>query len=499
MDFFRRLRDQVAEIWAGMTPTARAAVAGMVVLCVGLVGAVVLWSGQTEYRVLLSGLIAEDAAAVTAGLDAKAIPYRLEAAGTTVLVPADRVAQANIALAAEGVTTKSGKGFELFDQTTLGMTPFTQHVNYLRALQAELARTIMQIDPVVSARVHIVRPEPSPFVRDQKAPTASVFLRLRPGAVLARSTANGIAALVARSVEGLTPEHVTILDARGRVLSESGGPEAGAVSSQLDYRRSLEQYLASKAEDMLARVLGPGRAIVKVAADVNFQRLKERKETYDPRGKVAIDEKTTTSKSTTTAPAPRGPAGTASNLPGRPGGGQQGGGGASNTQEEVTETRFAVSKTVQELEDKLGTIDRLTVAVLVDLSKQTGPTLTVTDIQELTKQALGFRPARDEIKITEVRIADPAPTTAEDEAVQSWQQWQFIVQLVRHGSVGLAAVVVLLLGLLLVRRLRPVQPPVPAPDRTRRVERLERVARDNPDALARALATWLTRSRGTAT
>src|SRR5262249_1383055 len=147
---------------------------------------------------------------------------------------------------------KGGKGFELFDQSTLGATPFTQHVNYMRALQAELAKTIMQIDPVTFARVHIVKPEPSPFLRDQKPTTASVMLKLKHGSSLNRNTSAGIIALVTRSVEGLTRENVTLVDSQGRLLFEENTSEAGMMGSHMDYRRELESYLASKAEGMLA-------------------------------------------------------------------------------------------------------------------------------------------------------------------------------------------------------------------------------------------------------
>src|SRR5262249_12597305 len=156
-----------------------------------------------------------------------------------------------------------------------------------RAIQAELARTIMQIEPIESARVHIVRPEPTPFVRDQKPTTASVVVKLKPGATLNRSVAAGIVALVAGSVEGLTAEGVTILDTTGRVLSGPRGDKAGVIASlQLEHRRETEAYLASKAEEMLSHLLGPGRAIVRVTADINFKRVREKKEHIDPESRV---------------------------------------------------------------------------------------------------------------------------------------------------------------------------------------------------------------------
>jgi flagellar M-ring protein FliF len=503
MDFLRRALQQGGGIWKGMGPGMRLVAVLATAFSLALIGWAYFWGGRGDYRVLYSGLTAEDAGAVTNALQAQAVPYRLEAGGTTVLVPADRLNQALVNLAVEGLPAKSGKGFELFDQTSLGMTPFTQHINYLRALQAELAKTIMQIEPIVFARVHIVRPDPSPFIRDQKPTTASVMLRLKPGMTLSRSVAAGIAALVARSVEALTPENVTLLDASGRVLSESLNHDTGAVSSQLDYRRALENYLASKAEDMLTRVLGSGRAIVRVAADINFQKLKERKESYLPDGRVISVEKITTSKTNSTGAGSRGPAGTASNLPGRTGAAGAGAAGGSNSTDETIETQFVVSKTIQELEDKLGTVDRLTIAAMVDLKGDTsqggsgGPTMTAADVQDLIKQAIGFKAERDQIKVSEVQLAGANLPPSDDAQVETMLLWQNLIAIVRNGSLGIVALVGLALGWMVLRRIGPgTYTPGLAeegPERKVRLERLSSVARENPEAFARAISAWLER------
>src|SRR5579862_2011386 len=175
MEFWRKFGQQLGQMWQGLGPTRRAGLVGGVVICLGAVAAVWYWAAQTEYGILFAGLAPEDAGTITSKLQSLGVPYRLTAGGTTVMVPADQVHQKRIEMAVDGLPAKGGKGFELFDSSPLGMTPFTQHVNYLRALQAELARTISQIDPVVNARVHIVHPDPSPFIRDQKPPTASVM------------------------------------------------------------------------------------------------------------------------------------------------------------------------------------------------------------------------------------------------------------------------------------------------------------------------------------
>ena len=261
------------------------------------------WASQPEYRVLYAGLSVEEAGAITTKLRSKAIPFKLAAGGTTILVPTEHALQAHLDLTAEGVagSTKIGKGLEFFDQPMIGATPFTQSVNFLRAQQAELAKTIMQIDSIAYARVHIVRPDSSPFVREQKATTASVMIKTRPGVTLNRNTIDGIAALVAGSIEGLNKENVKIADSTGRLLSKHQDGDLDGIGSIVDQKREVEQYLAVEAERMLTAVLGPGRAIVVVRVDLDHKSIHERKEIINADGKVQKSEKTTLNKSNSTS------------------------------------------------------------------------------------------------------------------------------------------------------------------------------------------------------
>lgn len=499
MEFLRRLWQQLRDIWQGMPLPRRVLLVLVTTLSVAVIVGVGYWAAIPDYAVLYSGLTLEDAGAVTNKLQSLGISYRLTGDGTTIRVPADQTRQLRVNLAAEGLPVKGTKGFEIFDESPLGMTPFVQHVNFGRALQAELAKTIMQIEPVAFARVHIVRPDPSPFVREQKPTTASVVLKLKPGAALNRGTAHSIVALVSRSVEGLLPERVTLVDTNGRVLSDPRGSEAEAVpGTQLEYRRELEAYLSSKAEDMLSQLLGAGRAVVRVTADVDFKRVREKRETYNPEDRVITSEKVTTSKTTSAAPAARGLAGTASNLKLVPGAVTPDVGGKS--QEETIQTDYAVSKTVRELEDRIGSVERLTIAAMLDLSPRDeaasadGKRLTLPEAQDIIKQAVGFKKDRDEIKVTEVRMSGGAAAGAEAEA-QEMQRWQFYVNLVRNGSLGVAALVALLLGFLFMRRLREVPPPLVAAPETPKepplLEQLATVARRDPAAAAQVLDRWM--------
>jgi flagellar M-ring protein FliF len=379
-------------------------------------------------------------------------------------------------------------------------TPFVQSVNYQRALQAELSRSIGQLESVQSARVLIAKPEPSPFVRDDKQPTASVIIKLKPGAVMSRATAGSVVSLVARSVEGLKPENVTVVDSGGRLLSDPHAAERESLpATQLEYRRDLEAYLAEKAEKMLAQHLGPGRAVVQVSADINFQRLKETSRTYSPEGRVAKSELTTTSKST--GGAARGVAGAASNVA-RSGGGaplNSSGGGGSTSSDETIRTDYALSEVVRDIEDRLGAVTRLSVAAMVDLNPpaEGQPVISATDAAELIQRAIGTRSGRDEVKVTNARLTGPIGPTDVDDTLGKLQRFQAYVGLARNISLALAAFLVVCMVALLAFRRRAVPAPEPAPpapaaptDEDRRNAELGRfldMARDDPDRVAAVL------------
>jgi flagellar M-ring protein FliF len=504
MDFLRRLYRQLRDVWLGLSVPRRIALATIVVVSLLAIAAVTYYAVQPEWRVLFSGLAPEDAQAITSRLDTQGVPYRLAAGGSTILVHADQVNRLRLDFATEVTPGGKTKGYAIFDETNIGMTPFLQHVNLTRALQEELAKTIMQIEPVAFARVHLVLPEMTPFVREQKPPTASVMLRLKPGATLSRSTAAAITALVARSVEGLTPDHVTLVDAAGRVLSEPQTPEGGAgiADTQLEFRKRQEAYLSSAAERMLSDVLGPGKAVVRVSADINFKKLTTKIESFDNEKKALVKESSTTRKSTTGGGRTGGVAGVVSNV----GSGRQpptgvvglGGGGSDN--EETVDDTWQPTRTVEEVEEGRGMIERMTVAAVVDLSGGDGakPVMNPTDVEAIIKQAVGFKTGRDTITVTTGKLATSVLTTQFDEEYQTQQKLQYYLALARNASLGVAAVIALLLGLLYLRRLRPrptPPPPAPAPppmpERERRVEEVANLAREDPEAVAAILLALL--------
>ncbi|QEL13329.1 flagellar basal-body MS-ring/collar protein FliF [Limnoglobus roseus] len=507
MDPLQRLLTQLRTFWSGLGTLRKVLLVSVTLLVFAALAAFsILSTGTAEYTPLVTNQALEDVQPIVTKLNALAIPNKLINGGTGVSVPYERHAEAKVALAADNLPARGGKGYELFDSASLGATPFTQNVNYQRAIQTELARMIMKLAPVESAQVMIARPEPTPFVRDQRPPTASVVLKLKPNMALAPSAAAGIVAMVAGSVDGLKAENVTVLDAAtGLPLSDPHARERDQIpAAQIEYRRSLEEYLAKKAEDMLNKSLGLGRAVIRVSADINFQRLKERQETFSPDGKVVIAERNTTSQSTT-PPRGGGVTGARSNI--APAGGISGGGGSGNSKEEVLNADYVVSKTVRELEGDRAVLQRLNIAAMIDLTPAEGqpaPTMTVADAEAIIQQAVGFTANRDQIKVSNVRLTSPiataGPTEAEEEAAKL-AKIQTYVSLARNISLAVAVALALALVPLtmLRRRARPAPtpaadetskpPPEPTPEERRQqmLDRLKELARTDPDRVAEAM------------
>ena len=271
---FSKLGKQLWDIWGQLGASQRVTVfAATFVLVAGLV-TTAFWSSHADYGLLYGGLSEAEASKVVAALDDAKVAYKVNGSGS-VSVPTDKVYQMRMQLAGKGIPQGEGVGFEIFDKPNFGISDFVQRANYLRALQGELSRTISQLDEIQSSRVMIVLPENRLLLDKEKYPTASVFVHVRGNSQIAPSSINSIRFLVANSVEGLKPNHVSVVDNMGNVLSENSDNDSlsGLSSSQLGIRRNLEQYLSKKAQDMLEKVLGPGQAIVRVSAEVNYDSM----------------------------------------------------------------------------------------------------------------------------------------------------------------------------------------------------------------------------------
>ncbi|MCM2271775.1 MAG: flagellar M-ring protein FliF [candidate division Zixibacteria bacterium] len=390
-DVFKNFSDFTGRMTPSQVMMLFGVVAGTIVGVVLLVG----WVNNVTYSRLYSNLEESEAGEVISYLNDNKIPYKLGDGGRSIEVPSDDVYKTRISLAAEGLPRAGSIGYSLFDKNNLGMTDFLQNLNFRRALEGELTRTIMQLSEVQAARVHIVIPKDRLFREDKKEATASVLLKLKGHAQLARAQIAGISHLVASSVEGLSPENITIVDYEGNLLS--GGRKtdrlAGLSSSQLEVRQSVESYLEEKAQSMLDGVLGVGKAIVRVTADLNFQQVEKTAETYDPNAPVIRSEERTRATNSATDKSEQL--------------------SESNKQDntETIVTNYEINKTVEHIINAVGTVDRLSVAVMVDgtypvpeggSGGDAAPVYQPRSAEELdrlaavVRNAVGFQPQRND-------------------------------------------------------------------------------------------------------
>lgn len=323
------------------------------------------WATQPEYTVLYSDLQPADAAAVVSRLKALKMAYRID--GDTVSIsPPESVHELRMTLASEGVPKTGTVGFELFDSTSLAMTTVGEVVKRLRAVQGELERTISSLDAVDSARVHITQPEKSVFAKEGQETTASVLIKLRAGGELDKKQIKGIANFVAGSVEGLKTENVTIIDVYGNLLTPKSeeGDEVGADATRLTYVREVEKGYAQRIEQMLSKVLGPGKVVARVTADLDFSVNEREEESYDSGGQVIRSERSI--EEGVGSSQRGGVPGVVSNLTNdpkllSPPGSTE---GSSNRKENVR--NYEVSRAVTKTSQPRGKLVRLSAAVLVD-------------------------------------------------------------------------------------------------------------------------------------
>lgn len=461
-ELIQRYWGQGLAFWGALSRVQQAlvlAAAGSAVAAVVLGG---LWAGRVSYAILFTNMNQEDSAAIVEQLKGLKVPYRVEGTGQ-LLVPADQVHELRLKMAGQGLPSGGGVGFEVFDRSSFGVTDFTQRLNYQRALQGELARTIGQLRAVSQARVHLALPQPTLFSDREKPATASVVLRLKPGASLTNQEVRGVVHLVASSVEGLSADKVTVVDANGRILSQGGERSASQLSAQqLETQRMVEADLERRVTTMLESVLGPGKATVRVAARLSFDQVERTEERFDPNTVVRQEQRTIENSSGVTT-TPIGTPGVASNV-GTP---QSGTSTVNNkTGRETEVVNYEVGKTVERKVIAPGEIVRLSVAVLVDsLSRQNGAGSAgqepasrspeeMEKLRRLVLSAVGFNaPRGDEVQVVEL----PYDTSAVERERVEAAQADRTLELSRRSLwivVAIAAVALLLAAVFFARRRR---------------------------------------------
>lgn len=329
-----------------------------------------LWNQGPDQQVLYANLSGEDSGAVIARLKEKKIPFQVD--GSAITVPADKVYETRMELAGEGIPQGGGIGFEIFDKTSFGVTEFVQKVNYKRALQGELSRTITQIKEIESARVHLVIPEKGVFLDDAKKARASVVVKLRGGKALSQGQVSSIVHLVANSAENLRPEDVTVVDTAGRMWSK-GSEEDGSLrlsATQLENKRSIEKDMEGRIQSMIEKAVGPEKVVARVSVDVDNKQVEKTEERYDPDGQVIRSEQRNKEQSTG-AGYSAGVPGVMSNMPASPRGQAAGAStpSQSNRQDEVI--NYEISKVTSRVIEGTGDIMRVSVSLLVDGTYET--------------------------------------------------------------------------------------------------------------------------------
>lgn len=461
----------------GWPASRKLSLVGITLLSMVIFAVIIIQAQTADYSLLFANLQGSDAATVVDWLKDHKIPYELRNNGQSVYVPAEQVYEARLQLAGAGLPQGGGVGFEIFDKQSFGMTDFAQKVNYRRALQGELARTIASLAPVEAARVHLALPEKRLFKSEQEQASASVILKLGGARQLSQRQIQGIIHLVASSIEGLEPDRVTIVDSSGKVLSapDSQASDPSTSPGMLNHQMTLESQLEQRAQALLDTALGAGNSMVQITAQIDYAKREQVEELYDPKRTAVVSEQSTEEKTSGTA------ANTSANANFEPV--VTGGSGPTSHTEDTV--NYEVSKTVNKLVSPVGTLQSISVAVLV-ADKQNPPakaggevTYTPRDpkelksIEEMVRSALGIDDSRgDHISVVSMPfetgfINAPAPETSPFDRVYEF------MPLVKYLLLGFGA---LLLYLLLVRpMIRSLKGAGPQPQFTqyKTVEELE--------------------------
>ena len=462
-----RLLEQIIGILQGLPSSKKILMGCVVLMVIGGFAGMLFWTSKVDFQMVYTHLPPEDASQVVEKLKEQKIPYRLAGNGTGVMVPADKVYEVRLSMAASGIPRGGSVGFEIFDESKFGTSQFVQKLNYQRALQGELARTIRQFREVIDARIMIVMPKDSVFVEEAKPPSASVLLKTRSR--LSRDKVAAVIHLVSSAVEDLTPDRVTVVDSTGKVLS-TGVPEEEApgnlASKQLEFKIAYERNLAGRIQTMLEKIVGEGNAIVRASADMNFNQVDINEEIFDPEVQIvrsrqnsveSIDQKKSTSpeKASTVNPSP--PAGKAKET--------------SDTSKRQDETvNYEINRTIRRIVQPVGAVKRLSVAVVLDgtyvtESDKTGNTVRkyvarsqdeLDQFAKVVQKAMGYNADReDQVSVESFPFSYMSDMESSDPPGFDWGV------LLKQYSRGLVNILIILLVFLFI--VRPIARGLNAP------------------------------------
>jgi flagellar M-ring protein FliF len=440
---------------------------------IAIVVAMVLWAKQPDYRTLFSNLSDQDGGAIVTQLTQMNVPYRFSDNGGALEVPADKVHELRLRLAQQGLPKGGAVGFELLDQEKFGISQFSEQVNYQRALEGELARTIETLGPLKSARVHLAMPKPTLFVREQKAPSASVTVNLQPGRALDEGQISAVVHLVSSAVAGLPPGNVTLVDQMGRLLTKSNTSARDLNDAQLKYATAVENRVQSRIEAILGPIVGTSNVHAQVTAQIDFADKEQTEEQYRPNGDAAqavMRSRQVNENLQVGGPNPGGVPGALSNQPApantapitTPAQNQQNGQQGAQQQQTTTAansgprtssrnetTNYEVDRTIRHTKMNTGDVQRLSVAVVVNYKTlPDGKPLPLTaeqmkQIEDLTREAMGYSEKRgDTLNVVNSPFSAVDDTSGE---LPFWQKQAFMDLLIEIGRWLLVVIVAWLL------------------------------------------------------
>ncbi len=391
----------------------------------GLIAFLAVRAGQPPMALLYADLDARDSASVVQSLERQRIPYRLEGNGGRIMVPIEQVARVRLTLAGEGLPTGGSVGYEIFDRSdSLTASSFQQGINQVRALEGELARSIRQLQGVRAVRVHLVLPRREPFARQQAEAQASIVLTMTGAQRLDREQVQAIVHLAAAAVQGLKPQNISVVDSRGSLLARGGQAVngRGVAMNAEEVRRAHEMRLSRAVEELLGRTLGVGRVRVEATVEMDFDRITESRESFDPDQQVARSTSSITEQSRGQDRQQNVSVG--NNLP-NPGTQNAGSSNEESRSEEVT--NFEIGRTLRQIVREAPQVRRQSIAVLVDGATVRGEAggppewrartpAEIAQITALVRGAVGFSEDRgDKVEVVNLRFAAPAAGSAEEE------------------------------------------------------------------------------------
>ena len=434
------------------------------------------WLQKVDYQLLFANVSQEDGGAIIQKLSELRVPYRTEGGG--IMVPADKVYELRLQLASQGLPQGGGVGFELFDKTSFTMTDFVQKLNYRRALQGELSRTIRSLAEIDQCRVHLVVPEKSLFMQKEGKPKASVLVKLKPGRRLSPAQVQGIVHLVSSSVEGLDNNDVAVVNNSGEMLTTSVDESMAMTSGQLDYQRNYEKDLETRVVGILEPVVGKGKVRAKVSIAVDFTKIEKTEEKYDPDSQVVRSEQRNAEKSTSGGPA--GVPGIASNLPDKTP-------VATQTRQSLSEKKndiinYEINKVVSRVISPTGDVKRISAVVLVDgtyaavsgskeMKYVPRTEESIQQFEDMVKKAVGFTMSRgDEVKVVNMPFEVSAQEEFTDADKAASQSSAIMPIAITAGKYVVPLVAVILLFLFVVK---PLMRTLTAPSSVPRIQQIQ--------------------------